>query len=86
MDATHHRECCLLACEMVLFHVSCERESDKTVTAVPTLCASHTQTHTSMSFYKCVSSQLPGSAWDPSVSGVQYLFDYIQPWHPNAVG
>lgn len=32
-----------------------------------------------------VCPQIPGSAWDPSVPGVQYLFDYIQPWHPNAV-
>ncbi|KAF5828994.1 hypothetical protein DUNSADRAFT_16723 [Dunaliella salina] len=29
--------------------------------------------------------QIPGSAWDPDIPGVQYLFDYIQPWHPNAV-
>jgi len=29
--------------------------------------------------------QVPGSAWNPRAPGVEYLFDYIQPWHPNAV-
>jgi hypothetical protein len=29
--------------------------------------------------------QLPGDAWDPSVPGVQFWYDYIIPNHPNAI-
>ncbi len=30
-------------------------------------------------------AQLPGSAWDPKVPGVQFHYDYIIPEHPHAV-
>lgn len=29
--------------------------------------------------------QAPGNAYDPSVPGVQFFYDYIIPSHPNAV-